>query len=118
MARRYRIEYRQPGLLGDELELATWLSDVKPSTAVRHYTVTRVSGDALLARARVLWGAVDVKTGRPIPLPGTYLGDLAPNTVQSLNLGKESRFTTLENGFLGSLSPQSQIRQSPVDYLC
>ena len=28
-------------------------------------------------------------------------------------LGKESRFTTLENGLLGSLPPQNQIRQSP-----
>ena len=85
MARRYRIEYRQPGLVGDELELATWLSDVKPCTAVRHYTVTRVSGGALLARARVLWGAVDVKTGQPIPIPGTFVADLAPNIAENHN---------------------------------
>jgi len=64
VVRRYQIEYRQPGVLGDELELATWVSDVKHSTAVRHHTVTRVSGGALLARARVLLGAVDVKTAQ------------------------------------------------------
>ncbi len=85
VARRYHIEYRQPGFLGDELELATWLSDLKDSTAVRHYTVTRVSGDALLARARMLWGAVDVRTGQPIPLPGILVADLAPNTAESHN---------------------------------
>jgi acyl-CoA thioester hydrolase len=63
VARRHRIEYRQPAVLDDELELATWLSDVKQATVVRHYTVTRVSDGALLARAHTLWVWVDLKTG-------------------------------------------------------
>lgn len=79
VARRYQIEYRQPGVLGDELELATWVSDVKHSTAMRHHTVTHVSGGALLARARVLLGAADVKTAQPIPIPNTFVADLGPN---------------------------------------
>ena len=79
VARRYQIEYRQPGVLGDELELATWVSDVEHTTAVRHYTVTRVSDGALLARARVLWGAADVETEQPIPVPSTFVADLGPN---------------------------------------
>ena len=81
VARRHRIEYRQPAVLDDELELATWLSDVKRATVVRHYTVTRVSDGALLARARTLWVWVDVKTGRPIRIPGAFLADFAPNIV-------------------------------------
>jgi acyl-CoA thioester hydrolase len=79
VARRHRIEYRQPAVLDDELELATWLSDVKRATVVRHYTVTRVSDGALLARARTLWVWVDLKTGRPIRIPGAFLADFAPN---------------------------------------
>jgi len=81
VARRYRIEYRQPGVLGDELELATWVSDVERTTAVRHHTFTRMSGGALLARARVLWGAVDVETAQPIPIPNMFVADLVPNIV-------------------------------------
>lgn len=56
VARRYQIEYRQLGVLGDELELATWVSDVERTTAVRHHTIARMSSGVLLARARVLWG--------------------------------------------------------------
>ncbi len=81
VARRYRIEYRQPGVLGDELELATWVSDVERTTAVRHHTVTRVSDGALLARARVLWGAVNMETEQPIPIPNTFVADLGPSIV-------------------------------------
>ena len=79
VARRHRIEYRQPAALDDELELATWISDVKRATAIRHYTVTRVGDGALLARARTLWVWVDQKTGRPIRIPGAFLADFAPN---------------------------------------
>jgi len=80
-ARRYRIEYRQPGVLGDEMELATWVSDVEHTTAVRHHTVTRLSDGALLARARVLWGAVNVETEQPILIPNTFVADIGPNIV-------------------------------------
>jgi acyl-CoA thioester hydrolase len=79
VARRHRIEYRQPARLDDELELATWISDVKRATVVRHYTVTRVSDGALLARARTLWVWVDLKTGCPIRIPSAFLADFAPN---------------------------------------
>jgi acyl-CoA thioester hydrolase len=79
VARRHRIEYRQPAVLDDELELTTWISDVKRATAIRHYTVTRVSDGALLARARTLWVWVDAKTGRPIRIPDGFLADFAPN---------------------------------------
>jgi acyl-CoA thioester hydrolase len=81
IARRHQIEYRQPAVLDDELELATWISDVECDTAVRHYTITRVSDGALLARARVLWGTVDAKTGQSIRIPPKFRDDLAPNVV-------------------------------------
>jgi len=76
--------------------LVTWVSDVErtdvvdrygrrhPSTAVRHYTVTRVSDGALLARARMLWGVVDVKTEQPMRIPDTFLADLAPDIAGGL----------------------------------
>lgn len=78
VARRYQIEYRQPGALGDELELLTWVSGVEGTMAVRHYTVTRTSDDALLAQARMVWGTADVETQQPVPIPDALLADLAP----------------------------------------
>ena len=82
IARRYRIEYKQPALMDDELEIATWVSDMKRATAVRHYAVSRISDGQLLARVRVLWVWVDLKTGKPIRIPSGFKKDLAGNIVQ------------------------------------
>ena len=82
-ARRHMIEYRRPCALGDELELVTWLSDVESARAVRYCTASRASDGALLARARTLWGAVDVMTGLPIPIPKVFLNDVAPISQRS-----------------------------------
>jgi acyl-CoA thioester hydrolase len=81
IARRYRIEYLQPALEDDELEAATWVSDVKRATAVRHYTIHRVTDGALLARAHGLWVWVDLASGRPVRVPADFLADFAANIV-------------------------------------
>ncbi|HSM55062.1 MAG TPA: thioesterase family protein [Candidatus Sulfomarinibacteraceae bacterium] len=81
VARRYRIRYRQQALLGDELEVATWISDVKRATAVRHYTIHRLSDGELLTRARALWVWVDSESGRPTRIPEQFAADFAPNIV-------------------------------------
>ena len=81
VARRYRIEYKEPAVLDDELELATWVSDMKRATAVRHYTIKRVADGALLARAHVLWVWVNLSTGRPIRVPPDFITDFADNIV-------------------------------------
>lgn len=81
VARRYRIEYRAQALLDDELEVATWISDVKRATAVRHYTIRRAADEALLTRAWALWVWVDLETGRPTRIPENFISDFAPNVV-------------------------------------
>lgn len=81
VARRYRIEYREPALLHDELEVTSFLSDVKRSTAVRHNEVRRVRDGALLARAYSLWVFVDLNTGRPMRIPAVFMDSFGPNVV-------------------------------------
>jgi acyl-CoA thioester hydrolase len=78
VARQHRIEYKQPALLDDELEVTTWLSEVQDSTAIRHSTVTRVCDKALLMQARTVHVWVDLETGKPKPIPEPFLRDLAP----------------------------------------
>jgi len=79
VARRHQIEYKQPAVLGDELELATWISGVRHASATRHYTVTRLSDGALLAQARTYWVWIDPKTGKPIRIPDVFVADFASN---------------------------------------
>lgn len=84
IARRYRIEYLLPALQDDELELATWFSDVKRVTAIRHYTIRRVADGALLARAQGLWVWLDLASGRPVRIPAELLADFAENRADAM----------------------------------
>ncbi len=79
VARRYRIEYRQPAVMGNALTISTWLSEVKRATAVRHYTITRDADQALLARAHVLWVWINLVNGRPIRIPPHFISEFQTN---------------------------------------
>jgi len=76
-----RIEYRLPALPGDHLEVYTYLSQVRRASALRHYTVTRPSDGALLARGLARMALVDLQTGRPRPFPPEMLADFAAHTA-------------------------------------
>lgn len=79
LVRRHLIEYLQAAKLGDDLDVATWYSDARHTTAFRHYTVRRASDGELLAQARTRHVWVDLKTGRPMRIPEYFLGDFADN---------------------------------------
>ena len=65
-ARRLWLEYVGTARLEDELVVSTYVSQPKRSTIIRHYLVHRVSDQALIAKARILWVCVDANTGRPV----------------------------------------------------
>ena len=81
IVRRHQIEYLQPAILDDELEIVTWVSDVKRATAIRHYTMTRVSDGVLVAQAHTLYVWVDIASRKPIRIPPQFLADFAANIV-------------------------------------
>jgi acyl-CoA thioester hydrolase len=79
VARRYRIEYRRQATVDDELEVATWFSDVRRATAVRHYAINRAADGELLTRGRCLYVWVDAESGRPRRIPPEFLAAYAAN---------------------------------------
>lgn len=81
LIRKHQIQYLQPALLDDELELATWASDIKRSTAWRHYTIRKAGDGALVAQVNSLGVWVDLQKGVPVRIPAQFLDDFAPNIV-------------------------------------
>lgn len=79
VARRHHIEYLQPAKLADELDVTTWLFDVRRTSAIRHYRITRPADGAMLAQAQTLWVAVSLETGKPLRVPEQFVRDFAPN---------------------------------------
>jgi acyl-CoA thioester hydrolase len=79
--RRHQIENPASAALDDEVEFATWASDVKRVMSTRHYTIRRVTDGTLLTRVDTLGVWVDLTSGRPIRIPPDFLADFAPNLV-------------------------------------
>ena len=79
--RQHQIQYLQPAILGDKLTISTWASNVRRSTATRHYLIQRKSDGQKLAvvHSKSVW--VDLETGRPIRIPKNLLVDFSNNIV-------------------------------------
>jgi acyl-CoA thioester hydrolase len=67
--RRLSIRYLLPAGYADELEVKTWISEVRRATSTREYEITRTRDGARVARARVQWVYLDSTTGRLARLP-------------------------------------------------
>lgn len=104
LLRQHQIQYLQPAFLEDELEIATWASNIKRSTATRHYTITRVSDGALLVQMDTLGVWVNLESGRPIRIPSDFIADFAPNIVAEpsvqANDSQQSDHQTWDDGKL------------------
>jgi acyl-CoA thioester hydrolase len=81
LIRKNQIQYVQPALYDDEIEIASYVYDVKRTSAMRYYSITRVSDGALLAQVNSLGVWVDLKTGQPARFPDQFLIDFAVNAA-------------------------------------
>ncbi len=77
--RSNHIQYKQPALLRDELEITTWLYQVRRSTAMRIYTIRRASDNALLSEIHAMGVCVNLASGQPIRWPEELMADLNPS---------------------------------------
>ena len=82
LIRKQHLHYVQPALFDDEIEVASYVYDVKRASAMRYYAITRVSDGALLAQVNSLGVWVDLKTGLPARFPKQFLADFAANAVE------------------------------------
>jgi acyl-CoA thioester hydrolase len=62
---RQEIDYRAPGLPGDELVEETWVAEMRGARSVRRSRFRRAADDVLLVEARTTWVFADVASGRP-----------------------------------------------------
>jgi acyl-CoA thioester hydrolase len=77
--RRAWLQYLQPAMPGDEVEVLTWIYDVRRVTAIRHYQIRRVSDGALLAQVNTTGVWVNIATGQPVRIPEPMRVDFAAN---------------------------------------
>lgn len=67
--RSHLIEYLRPGLLGDELQVCTWVATMANRNSLRRTLFLRAADQSVIARAETQWIFVDLKNGRPLSIP-------------------------------------------------
>lgn len=67
--REHRIEYFLPAFEGEEIEIKTWVENIRRVRSLRKYEFIRKSDGKVLVKGETDWVFVDSKTGRPLPIP-------------------------------------------------
>jgi acyl-CoA thioester hydrolase len=67
--RKHGIEYFLPAFEGEEIEVRTWVENLRKVRSLRMYEFVRKSDGKTLVKGESDWVFVDVKTGMPKPIP-------------------------------------------------
>lgn len=81
LVRKLHLHYRQPAVLDDELDVATWAYNARRVTAQRAYTIRRVRDGAVLMEAQGLYAWVDLASGQPVRIPERFMAAFGENFV-------------------------------------
>lgn len=69
VVREHRNEYLLPPFLGEEIEIKTWVENIRRVRSLRRYEFVRKAYGKVLVRGETDWVFVDVKTGLPRAIP-------------------------------------------------
>ena len=67
--REHRIEYFLPAFENEEIEIRTWVENIRRVRSLRKYEFVRKSDGKVLVKGESDWVFVGVKTGRPLAIP-------------------------------------------------
>ncbi len=69
VVREHKIEYLLPAFAGEEIEVRTWVEDIRKVRSLRKYEFARKSDGKILVKGETDWVFVDTKSGRPLMIP-------------------------------------------------
>jgi acyl-CoA thioester hydrolase len=69
VVREHRIEYFLPAFEGEEIEIRTWVENLRRVRSLRQYEFVRRSDGKTLVKGETDWVFVDPNTGAPRAIP-------------------------------------------------
>ena len=76
---RHEFDYRAPVLLGDEIDIATWIAENDfRLRLVRAYQMWNAASGVEVFRGRTTFVSVDMKTGKPTRMPKEFISAYRP----------------------------------------
>jgi acyl-ACP thioesterase len=79
MLSRMKVVFLEPALLGEKVEIKSWVRSIKGALSERDYLLT--SGDKIIANATSLWACLSVNPVKPIAIP--------PQIAERMHIYKE-----------------------------
>lgn len=79
VVREHKIEYFLPAFLNEEIEIKTWVENIRRVRSLRKYEFTRTSDGKTLVKGETDWVFVDVKTGSPRAVPEAVIKVFNPS---------------------------------------
>jgi acyl-CoA thioester hydrolase len=69
VVRSHHIEYLGPAFAGEEIEVRTWIANVRRVRSLRRYEFLRLADQRVLVRGETDWVFVSAGNGRPAAIP-------------------------------------------------
>lgn len=69
VVREHRVEYLLPAFAGEEIEIRTWVGNIRRVRSLRKYEFVRKADGKMLVKGETDWVFVDVRTGSPRAVP-------------------------------------------------
>ncbi|MBL8100267.1 MAG: acyl-CoA thioesterase [Anaerolineales bacterium] len=69
VVREHKVEYFLPAFVDEEIEIKTWIENIRRVRSLRKYEFVRKADDKVLVKGETDWVFVDVKTGMPKAVP-------------------------------------------------
>lgn len=85
IARETNIEFLQPLLWNDEVEITTYIVDFRRVQSWRYYEFRRIADDTLIAQAHTNWVYINSYTNEPARIPDEIVNDFAPDGLPETN---------------------------------
>lgn len=79
VVREHRIEYLLPAFLGEEIEIHTWVENIRRVRSLRKYEFIRTLDRNVLVKGETDWVFVDIKSGKPVAIPDQVADVFTPS---------------------------------------
>jgi acyl-CoA thioester hydrolase len=79
VVREHRVEYFLPAFESEEIEIRTWVENIRRVRSLRKYEFIRKLDGKVLVKGETDWVFVNVKTGSPRAAPERVINTLSSN---------------------------------------
>ena len=77
--REHKLEYLLPAFAGEEVEVRTWVENIRRVRSLRKYEFVRQRDGKLLVKGETDWVFVDAASGKPLAIPEIVRAVLHPS---------------------------------------